>query len=183
MAFVDDRAVTVRADEKTRDFVDRLLRRRQPDAPQRRVCHLVQPLERQREVRASPASDDRMNFVDDDGPHGAEHFPAALRRQQQIQRLRRRHKNVRRGLEDLRAFRRGGVARAHGGGNRRRLEPHRCRELLNAQTRNREVLVNVGAERLQRRDVDDADFVGERSAQTFLKQIVESSEKRRERLA
>ena len=46
-----------------------------------------------------------------------------------------------------------------------------------------EVLVDVGAQRLQRRDVDDADFVGQRRGGRLLHQIVDRGEKRRERLA
>jgi hypothetical protein len=38
-------------------------------------------------------------------------------------------------------------------------------------------------QRLQRRDVDDADLVGQRRAQSFLEEIVERGQKRRERLA
>jgi len=42
--------------------------------------------------------------------------------------------------------------------------------------------MDVGAQRLERRDIDDADFVGQRSAQTFAEQLVEAREKCRERL-
>ena len=55
--------------------------------------------------------------------------------------------------------------------------------LRDAAARLGEVLVDVRAERLERRDVDDADFVGQRRAQAFLEQIVERGEERRERLA
>ena len=43
--------------------------------------------------------------------------------------------------------------------------------------------MNVGGERFQRRDVDDAHFVGQRRAQPFLKEIVERVQKRGERFA
>ena len=43
--------------------------------------------------------------------------------------------------------------------------------------------MDVGAQRLQRRDVDDADLVGKRRAQTLLKQLVEAREKGRKRLS
>ena len=53
----------------------------------------------------------------------------------------------------------------------------------NADARFGEVLVDVGAQRLQRRDVDDAHFIRKRSGEPFLQQIVERREKRRERFA
>ena len=43
--------------------------------------------------------------------------------------------------------------------------------------------MNVGAQRLERRDVEDAGLVGERRAEPFLEQLIETREKRRERLA
>ena len=46
---------------------------------------VLQALERQRQVRAAPRADHRVDLVDDDGADGAQHPPAALRRQQQIQ--------------------------------------------------------------------------------------------------
>jgi hypothetical protein len=54
--------------------------------------------------------------------------------------------------------------------------------LLNATARNGQVFVDVRAQRLERRDVDDADFVRQWRAQALLKQLVDASEKRRERL-
>jgi hypothetical protein len=54
---------------------------------------------------------------------------------------------------------------------------------MNATPRNCEVLVDVGAQRLERRDVHDTDFVRQRRVQPFLKQLVDTSEKGRERLA
>ena len=41
----------------------------------------------------------------------------------------------------------------------------------------------IGAQRLERRHVDDSDLVGQRPAQPFLKQTVERRQKRRQRLA
>ena len=46
-----------------------------------------------------------------------------------------------------------------------------------------EVLVNVGAQRLERRHVHDAHLVWQRRAESFLKEPVERGEKRGERLA
>jgi hypothetical protein len=52
VSLVDDRAVAVRADEKTRDRFDGPLRGGQTHAHERRLSDLLQALERQREMRA-----------------------------------------------------------------------------------------------------------------------------------
>src|SRR5205814_3680849 len=76
-----------------------------------------------------------------------------------------------------------GIPRAHRRGDSGRLESSVVRELSYRAPRLREVLVNVRAQRLQRRDVEHAHGIGERRAQTLLEQIVDGGEKRRERLA
>jgi len=59
---------------------------------------------RQREVCAAPRADDRMDFIHDDRAHRAQHVPAAIRRQQQVKRLRGRDENVRWRPQDAGAF-------------------------------------------------------------------------------
>jgi len=90
---------------------------------------------------------------------------------------------VRRRLENLRALRRSRVAGTNGGRDLRRVDAERLGELLDAAARNREVLVNVRAQRLERRDVDDARLVRQRAAEAFLKKIVEAGKKGRQGLA
>ena len=87
---------------------------------------------------------------------------AALRRQQQVERLRRGDEDVRRRAQDRRALGRGRVAGADGRRDARRVDAARLGELPDAAPRLRQVLVDVGAQRLERRDVDDADFIRER---------------------
>ena len=190
MAFVDNPAIghagrvdRARADEKSRDFLDRFLRRGQADPKQRARRHLLEPLEAEREMRAAPRADDRVDFVDDHGAHGPQHLAAALGRQQQVQRLGRRDQNVRRRAQHRRAFRLRRVAGADGGGHARRLQPECFRHAAQAAARFGQILVNVRAQRLQRRHVEDAHLIRQRRAQTFLKQVVERRQKRRERLA
>ena len=61
-----------RCPREARDLLDRLLRGRQADALQRRAGHdLLQPLERQRQVRAAPRADDGVDLVDDHRAHRA----------------------------------------------------------------------------------------------------------------
>ena len=81
------------AAEEPRDFVERPLRRRQPDPLRRTLAVRLQPLERQRQVRAALGRHQRVNLVDDDRVDRAQRL-ARVRRQQQIERLRRRDQNV-----------------------------------------------------------------------------------------
>ena len=103
MAVVDDGDVRVLVGrEEARDGLDRPDRRRQADALRTRTAGLldeiVEPRERQRQVRAALVVGHRMNLVDDDGLDAAQRLPAALGRQQDEQRLRRRDEDVRRML-------------------------------------------------------------------------------------
>jgi hypothetical protein len=49
-------------------------------------------------VAAALAAGDGVDLVDDHGAHGGQHGAAAVRSQQHVQRLRRRHQDVRRAL-------------------------------------------------------------------------------------
>jgi hypothetical protein len=113
-------------------------------------------------MRAAASADDGMDFIDDHGPHGPQHFAAAVRSEEQIQRLGSRNQDVRRRPKHRRAFAVRRVAGAYGSRDLGRRKACSLGEDLDAPTRQRQVLVDVGAERLQRGDVNDADFIGER---------------------
>ena len=148
------------------------------------VGHLLEALEAEREVGAAPRADDGVDFVDDHGADRPQHLAAALGRQQQIQRLGRRDQNVRRRAQHRRALGLRRIAGANGGGDARRARCPALRAMpRDAAARFGQVLVDVRAQRLERRHVDDAHFVRQRRTQTFLKQVVERGQKRRERLA
>ena len=182
MPFVDDRAA-VTAGEERRDVLDRLLGRRQADAQKRTLCSLLQTFQRQREVRAAPRADYRMYLIEDHRPDRVKHPAAALRCQQEVQRLRRRYEDVRRRAHHRGACRRRRITCANGGREARQIEA-RCRpEHADTLTGLFEVLMNVCAERLQRRDIQNADLIAERRSQTFANQIVDRGQKRRERLS
>ena len=134
-------------------------------------------------MRAAARANHRVNLIDDDGPDRPQHLPAALRRQQQEQRFRRRDQDMGRRAEHGGALGLAGIAGPHGRRDPRRGDAQRFRALRDAAARQREILVDVGAERLERRHVDDSDLVGQRPAQPFLKQTVERRQKRRQRLA
>ena len=74
------------AAEEARDLLDRPDRRRQPDPLGRLGQQGVEPLERERQMRAALGAGDRVHLVDDDRLHAAQRL-ARLRREQQEQRL------------------------------------------------------------------------------------------------
>ena len=86
-------AIVLLATEEARDLFERALRRRQPDALRGRDGQLLQALERDREVRAALRRGHRVDLVDDDPPDAPERL-ARLRRQHQVEGLRRRDEDV-----------------------------------------------------------------------------------------
>ena len=67
---------------------------------------IVEPRQRQRQMRAALVVGHGVNLVDDDGADVSQRQPAALGGQQNEQRLRRRHQDVRRMLQHLLPLRR-----------------------------------------------------------------------------
>ena len=58
--------------QEARDLVERALRRRQPDALRSAVRDLLEPFEREREVRAALGGRERVDLVDDHEAHRAQ---------------------------------------------------------------------------------------------------------------
>jgi hypothetical protein len=101
VAEIDDRAhgravgsAAASADEQPRHLPDGLLRRREPDALQRAIRERVEPLERQRQVRAALVAGDGVDLVHDHRARQRQRAPAPLRGQQDVERLRRRYQDV-----------------------------------------------------------------------------------------
>ena len=177
MPLVDDRARL--AGEEARDLFDRPLRGRKADALQRTAADMLEPLEREREMRSAARLQHGMDLIDDDDARRLEHLPGALGREQQVERFRRRHQDVRRRAQHGGAIRLRRVAAPHCGGDL----DLRC-ERMDLAARLRQVLVDVGGERLERRNVDDANFVGQPAMlQAFAQQLVDCGEEGGERLA
>jgi hypothetical protein len=65
----------------------------------------------------------------------------------------------------------------------RRAETHLLGQAADLFARLRQVLVDVGGERLERRDVHDPDFVRQRPIERLEQQLVERDQERGERLA
>jgi hypothetical protein len=134
---------------------------------ERRVDESLEPFQRQCEVRAALRSGDRVYLVHDhrlDPPQGL----ACLRREQQEQRLRGRDEDVWRRPEHSPPLLRRGVSGAHG-----HLEPR-----LETRERATQVSFDVVVERLERRDVEQAETAPRRFVQA-----VDPEQERRERLA
>jgi hypothetical protein len=90
---------------------------------------------------------------------------------------------VRRRPQHRRAFGLRRVPGAHRRGHARWFQPLFFGEATNAATGLGEILVDVRAQRLERRDVDDPDFIGQRAGEPVLDEVVERSQEGRERLA
>ena len=91
--------VRARADQQPGDGLDRPLGGGQAHPLHRLPGDVRQPFQGEGQVRAALVSGHRVNLVHDHGAHAAQHGPAALRGQQQVERLRRGDQNVRRALE------------------------------------------------------------------------------------
>ena len=128
------------------DLLERALRRREADALERPVAEqLLQPLDREREVRAALRPGDGVHLVEDERVDGAEQL-TRLRRQQEEERLRSRDQDVGRVAQHRRALLLRRVAGADGDAELR-LEPGE---------RTAQVPLDVVVQRLQRRDVEHA---------------------------
>ena len=163
--------------QKARDLADRLLGGRQPDALQGPPRHVTQPLQAERQVRPPARIDHGMDFVHDHRAHRAEHLPAALCGQEQVERFRRGDQDVR-----GRAKHRGAAGGRRVPGAHRRTDadggqPLAHGELADGGERLFEVLVDVGAERLEGRDVEDPDLVLETMLEPFKQELVDRAQK------
>ena len=105
----------------------------------------LEPLDRERQVRAALRAGDRVHLVEDQRLDRAQRL-ARLRGEHQVERLRRRDQDVGRLLEQLAALLLRRVAGAHGDAHLR----------LEARERPAQVALDVVVERLQRRDVEHA---------------------------
>src|SRR2546430_416985 len=96
--------------EQARHLLERTLGRREPDPLELASCLLLQPLQREEEVRAALGCDERVDLVDDHGLDGAKDL-ARLRGEEQVERFGRGDEDIRRCACHLRPLARRGVAR------------------------------------------------------------------------
>ena len=169
--------------QKARDLADRLLGGRQPDALKRPAHDVPEPLQAERQVRSPARIDHRVNLVHDHRAHGAEHRPAARRGQEQVKRLRRGDEDVRGRAQHRGAARGGRVAGAYRGTDADGGQPRVHGALADGGERLLEVLVDIRAERLEGRDVEDPHLVLETALEPFAQQLVDGVQEGGEGLA
>ena len=169
--------------QEARRVVERLDRRRQPDARSSTAADVVQPRQGQREMAAALVAHQRVDLVDDHGLHVAQDLAAPLCRQHQIERFGRRDQNVGRMLDDLLAVMLRRVARPQHRADVRRRIAQLLRDRRDLPQRLLQVALDVGAERLQRRDVDHLGLFEQRRFLRLAHQRIDRDEERRQRLA
>ena len=191
MAGVDDftighaGSVAAVTDQEVRDRLNRLLRGRQADARQRAPREFLEPLQRQRQMRAAFVRRQCVNLVDDDGAGAGQHLPPALAGEQDVQRLGRRDDDVRETPAHLLALALRRVSRAHRAADSRLRQAQAFQLGTDPFERQFEIALDVVRQRLQRRNVDDARLVGKHAAarNRLAHQRIDRREKRRQRLA
>ena len=172
------------ADQEARHLLDRLLGGRQADARQPAAGERLEPLERQRQVHAALAAGHGVDLIHDHGAGGGEHLPARLRAHEDVERLGRRHHDVRRALAHRGALVLRRIAGAHEGADAVLGQAARAQLGVDAGERRLEVAVDVVRERLERRDVHHVGLVGERAGgESGAHQLVDDGQEGRQRLA
>jgi hypothetical protein len=171
------------ADQESRDFLDGLLSGRQPHARERIRHERFEPLQRERQVRSALRASDGVDLVDDDGTRGRKHFPARRGAEQDVERLGRRHHDVRRRARHSHPLGCGRIARSHPRADLHVRQPERTQLRADARERRREVPIDVVGERLQRRDVDDLRLILQLACEPFANEAVDGREKGGEGLA
>ena len=145
-----------------------------------------EPFEAQREVGAALGAGDRVDLVDDDVLDAAEDL-ADLAGQHQVQRFGGRDEDVRRVAGDLAAVLGRGVAGAAGDADGRHRLAESLRRVADAGQRRPQVPLDVVGQRLERRDVEDADGAGRAALDARRRRMrgepVQGPEERGERLA
>ncbi len=124
-----------------------------------------------------------MDLVDDDRPRRRQHFAAGFGTDQDIERFRRGHDDVRRKSAHALPLSRRRVAGAHPGADLHIGQPLPRQRFADAGERGFEIALNVVGERLQRRHVDYLRLVRETAVYPLTNERVDRREKGGERLA
>ena len=143
----------------------------------------IQPFERQRQVRAALVVGDGVDFIHDHRLDVAQNLPALLRREQDVKRFRRGHQDVRRPLQHGAALVHQRVAGADGGTDLRHQQTALARQLQDFAQRDFQILLDVVAQRLERRNIEDFGAVLEVAGQRLAHQAVDAGQKCRQRFA
>ena len=154
----DDTRHALGAAEPARDRVQRRNRRRQSDAHRIDTCGGGEPLQREREVHAALAARHGVHLVHDNPAHRAKVLAHRRRGEEDRERFRRGHEDVRRMRHHPSAFGRCAVPSARRDADWRRIllvtyatAPPEARPDLGQRTL--EIALDVGAKCPQRRDI------------------------------
>ena len=142
----------------------------------------VQPRQRERQMTSPLIVRHRVNLIDNHGPHAGEHFARPFGGQQNVERLRRSHQNVRRFAQHPLAIRRARVARSQPDPDGRQLDTALLSQRADLGQRPFQILVNIVAQRLERRAVDHLCAVRQCAGACAADQAVDANEKSRQRL-
>ncbi len=190
LAHVHDRGQRPRrADEEPRRRLHRPHRRGEPDALEAggsTACfghQGLEPLEGERQVRAALVPRHRVDLVHDDGAHVGEPAPARFRGEEDEERLRGGHHDVRRPAAGLAPLVRRGVAGAERGPDLRRGQPRGGGGRGQLPERFVQVPPYVIGQGLQRRDIEDVGAALELPLDGAAKEPVETGEEGSEGLA
>ena len=170
-----------RPDQQARDLLDRLLGGAQADALQAPPAERVQPLEGERQVRAPLVPGDRVDLVHDHGRGGGEQAAAALGGEQDVERLGGGDQDVRRTAHHPRAVAGRCVARPHHRADLRQRTAGSGGKTANPFQRLMEVLLDVVAERLERRHVHHIGAVRQPARLRLQHEAVQRPQERGER--
>ena len=143
----------------------------------------VQTLQRQGQVGPALVGRDGMDLIHDDGPNIAQCLAALLRSQEQEKRFRRRDEDMRRAFEHPLPLPGRRVSRPDIDSDLRHQQASRQSRLGNFKKRLLKILLDVVAQRLQRRDVEHLRAIFQFAGQRLLQQAVNAGEKCRQRLS
>jgi hypothetical protein len=144
---------------------------------------MVEPCDRERKVRAALVVHEGMDLVDDDGARGLKRLPAPLRRQEDEQRFGGRHEDVRWPAQHVLTLARRRVAGSYGHTNGWQKDPVVGGKRRDLRQRLLQVLLDVVAQRFERRHVHDLDAVGQRSVERRPDETIQAEQERGKRLA
>jgi hypothetical protein len=169
--------------EKVRDFFNRLLRGGKSDPHRRFVSQSLEAFERQRQMRSALVICDGVDLINDYRFNVAEDRTALIRRQQNVKRLRCGHQDMRRPLQHSSTLVHQCVASANRRANLRHQETTLACHRQDFSQRSFKIFLDVIAQRLERRDVQNFGAVGKISGQSFAHQTVDAGKKCSQRLA
>ena len=169
--------------QEVSNFLDWFLGRGKSDAHRGTIRQSLQPLQRERQVRATLVVRYSVDFVHNNGFDIAQNGATLFRSQQNVERLRCCDQNVWRPLQHGAALMHQRVAGADRGANLRHQQAAFARHLKNFAQWDFEVLLNIVAQRLQRRDIQNFSSIVEIAGQRLTHQLINTRKKRSQSFA